>query len=277
MTIEFLTFGGGNQNYLDAATRLGRQAKESGKFDRITVENPYSLKSFHPTFFESNNIFMQQNLRGYGLWIWKPYLVSAHLRKLNPGDLLCYFDSGCHLNFSTTGAHKNWLRYTQIAQDRGVFAMHLRSNQFKRESIMESSWTTTALSDRLELNENDLMTPQIQATFFIIQKNANTIKLAESWYEIAREGNYKYLFGPHPNEGKPSNFIEHREDQSIFSGLLKKMNIETIEDESWFNPNWTKDGKKYPIWALRNRTGGDPFEGSLYNKLRWELRARFRI
>jgi len=220
---------------------------------------------------------MDENLRGYGLWIWKPYLALAHLTKLNPGDLLCYFDSGCHLNFATTGAHKNWLRYTQIAQDSGVFAMHLRANQFKRESIVESSWTTTALSDRLELNENDLISPQIQATFFIIQKNINTINLAESWYEIAKEDNYKYLFGPQPKERRFSDFIEHREDQSIFSGLLKKMNIQTIEDESWFNPDWTKDGENYPIWALRNRTGSDPFEGSFYAKFKWDLRARFRI
>ena len=34
------------------------------------------------------------NQRGYGFWLWKPYLINNKLQDLSNNDVLCYVDSG---------------------------------------------------------------------------------------------------------------------------------------------------------------------------------------
>jgi hypothetical protein len=50
------------------------------------------------------------------------------------------------------------------------------------------------------------------------------------------------------------SFHEPRHDQSLFSVLRKKYGSEMSDfDETWFGPNWTVSGDRYPFWSMRLR------------------------
>ena len=96
MTIKFLTFGGGGQRYRDASMRLGSEAENTQLFDKIYALTDHDLSSkLHLKFYKKFQSFLEENKRGYGYWLWKPYLISWAMQDLKDGDILVYADSGC--------------------------------------------------------------------------------------------------------------------------------------------------------------------------------------
>jgi hypothetical protein len=85
----------------------------------------------------------------------------------------------------------------------------------------------------------------------IFFKNIQRIRtFVDDWYTITR--------CPHFIDDTPSikenypEFIEHRHDQSCLSLLAKKLNLYSIDDETYFD--FTHNiAKKYPLWATRIR------------------------
>ena len=69
-----------------------------------------------------------------------------------------------------------------------------------------------------------------------------------------KANNFLYLkFEPQKESNNKSfKLIAHRNDQSIFSLLIRKNKIKPILDETFWGPTWKK-GSNYPIWATRNR------------------------
>ncbi len=49
-------------------------------------------------FWNKHKDFILKNKRGYGYWVWKPYLISKILKEINDNDILLYLDAGCELN-----------------------------------------------------------------------------------------------------------------------------------------------------------------------------------
>jgi hypothetical protein len=74
MTLTFVTFGS-HANYIDATNRLTDQAKQLEIFDEIKNYNSNSLKN-EPEFWDKHKDFCEKNKRGYGYWLWKPYLIK---------------------------------------------------------------------------------------------------------------------------------------------------------------------------------------------------------
>ena len=79
MVLKFITFGSHNggvhSNYIDAATRLANQVKELKLFDEIIVYTGYNLKE-DTEFWNKHSEFILNNRRGFGYWIWKPYIIK---------------------------------------------------------------------------------------------------------------------------------------------------------------------------------------------------------
>ena len=106
----FLTFGAGSQDYLDALARISRQAEDLQVFDKVIGLNDKDLKDDGP-FWEKHGHFIETHWRGYGHWIWKPYIILKTLLSMNDGDLLMYLDSGCELDFNHKGELDKYLEH----------------------------------------------------------------------------------------------------------------------------------------------------------------------
>ena len=94
MSKILITFAAGSQKYIDAANRLISQAISTNIFDKTILYTAEDLQS-DTEFWFKHGIFIENNPRGYGYWLWKPYLIKKTMLKMKHGDVLLYLDCGC--------------------------------------------------------------------------------------------------------------------------------------------------------------------------------------
>jgi hypothetical protein len=237
MTITFLTFGGPTERYHNNVDRICKEAGAFNIFNNIVGLKDDYLKN-DANFWDMHHKFIENNLRGYGHWLWKPYIVKKQLELMNDNDILVYADSGCELNVN--GLHR-LIEYFNIvnAHECGLLS-------FQMKHLLEKAWTK--MDTMAYLNASDLAnTGQLMATSFVIRKCAHTVKLVNLWYYISC--NYHLIDDTPSQLPNDKSFREHRHDQSIWSILRKQLGATIIPDETWFS-DWS-DGASFPILAKR--------------------------
>ena len=94
---RFITFGAGGQRYIDAGNRLLNQSNNVELFDKTTLFTEDDLKS-DVDFWSQHSNFIEHNRRGYGYWLWKPYIIKKTMEEMKDGDILLYLDCGCEID-----------------------------------------------------------------------------------------------------------------------------------------------------------------------------------
>jgi hypothetical protein len=226
----FITFGS-HDNYIDASIRLCNQAKSFNMFTTITAYTSTYLKQ-DLSFWKQHGEFITKHKRGFGYWLWKPYLILQTINQLKDGDILLYLDCGCELDLSEK---KYLLEYIEIVKKDKIM--------FCDTKCIEQMWNKQDLIELLNMNNKEYLTSsQNEAGALLIFVCDETRKFVEEWYTIACDY--------HNIDDSPSiipnckEFKEHRHDQSIFSLLTKKHNIFS-----------TRCIKSHCIKYLRNRSG----------------------
>ena len=248
---HFLSFGGGSWDYRRAAKKIGIEAINSKIFENIFIENDKTLRINHNAFYQSNSQVLESYKRGYGYWLWKPYLINYYLHKIPYGEGLLYLDSGCEFNIN----EKSLLRfaeYTELVKKEGSLAFSLGKNLYD-SNFSEDKWTKRATLEYLKIDNDLLNESQVQATAILMLSNPKNFDFLNSWMNICGAEEYRYLLDT--SESESEKFIEHRHDQSIFSCLYKKSGMFRLENEIYFGPDWQRNGEKFPIWGKRHRTG----------------------
>lgn len=243
-----VTFGAGLPNWRAAARRLGRQASESGAFVQALVYTERELASDYPDFARQHRGILSSRVRGFGYWIWKPYLLwkSLEFARRSGHAGVVYLDAGCELNLRSDAARLRLIDYQSIALSSGVFAMHLAG-------LPEREWTRLAVMDHFGLTRDARNAPQIQGTP-MLSASAEGVEFARTWYESCVDNDYFLVRDAKEDEVQEPGFRDHRHDQSVFSSLVKVQGIDTIPDETFWAPDWLDAGLGYPLWAARNRT-----------------------
>ena len=246
----FITFGS-HDNYIDAAIRLCKQAKSFQLFTTITAYTSFYLKK--DAFFWKYHGEFTKHKRGFGYWIWKPYLILKTMNNLKNGDILLYLDCGCELDLSEK---KYLLEYIEIVKKDKIMGCDTK--------CIEQIWNKRDLIELMNMNKDEyLTTTQREAGALLILVCDETRNLIEEWYTIACDY--------HNIDDSPSilpncpEFKEHRHDQSIFSLLTKKYNIFS-----------TTCIKSHCIKYVRNRSGNSKIKSKmnyipLYIFLAWIL------
>lgn len=251
MNLYFLSFGD-SVNYGQALARCEQQAKnfkdENGEqiFKDIFCVNEQDIQNNFPEFFEQNLEFIQNNPKGYGYWIWKPYLILKLMESLDEGDVILYMDSGCQINYNAVDRLKFY--YDKALEYNGLcFETDFDELMFTKMD--------TYLKVFPEKN-GGIDTPHIMATSMLLKTTEENKKFLKEWYEIAFDQKYRYIDDSPSVEENSEKFLDHRHDQSIFSLLVKKYNYfyKLFDETYWSNESWVSESKKYPIWATRNRS-----------------------
>jgi hypothetical protein len=79
--IYFLTFGGPDENYHDTVNRLCNQAKKMEVFNEIIGLTEKDLHNDKEFWSKHYNFIRQNKKKGYGYWLWKPYIIKKTLKK----------------------------------------------------------------------------------------------------------------------------------------------------------------------------------------------------
>ena len=207
-----ITFAAGAQKYIDAANRLINQAKMTHIFDQTIL---YTVKDLQEDteFWCKHGNFIENNPRGYGYWLWKPYLIKKTMAQMKPGDVLLYLDCGCEIDNKKTQLIKKYFEIVRLDKIIGT-----------ETGWQEYMWNKMDLIYDMKLvNQKFLYSKQRQAGAIMFCVEEKTIKIVNLWYKICN--NY-HLIDDSPSIRKNiPGFKEHRHDQSIFSALTKIFNI----------------------------------------------------
>jgi hypothetical protein len=243
--VRFITFADGNvYNY----ERILEEARVSKFFKKCKA---YDYKSLKDTdYFKKHSKFIKENKRGFGYWIWKPYIIWLNLLKMKEGDYLVYADSGCTINSEGVERVKYYysllerkdlicfeIKYdekTWNKMDCVLNVLKYKNSQFNLENIMESKQRTTSL--------------------FLLKKNNNTIKFINDWLNLSQ--NYQNLNDSKSENKNNISFKEHRHDQSIFSLLTKIFpDFECLQDNYSDEKNefLLENGKQRPFIPSRKK------------------------
>jgi len=204
-----------------------------------------------PDFYLKHHKFIRDHPKGFGFWVWKPAILSYILEHLEDDEIVLYLDSGCQFN-SSKDAKLRFQQYIEICRDRDLLVMQLS------DDFTDAEWTKHSTLEALDPHKIFRNTNQIQATLIFAIKSERSQQIAKKWLNQCIDSNYSLLVNPSDRDYQTSEFKDHRHDQSIFSLIVKSEGIFPIDDETWFYPNW-REGLHFPIWAMRNRTGGDMF------------------
>lgn len=197
----------------------------------------YSPKDIDIEFIKKySHIFSQK--RGFGYWLWKPYIILKTLEKINYGDYLFYCDSSAYF--------VNKIQYlidTMIKDKQDILAFEL--------PLIERQWTKRDAFILMGCDKEEFVNSnQILSGYILVKKNDFTLNFFREYFNFCKD--YRILTDS-PNElgyENYSDFIDHRHDQSIFSLLCKKYGIKPHRDPSQFGtwPNkYITNGRDYKI------------------------------
>jgi hypothetical protein len=259
--IGLVTFGAGLPNWRAAARRLGHQAAESGRFEKISVNTDHSMSTEHKEFFEKHATVLRPAVRGFGYWIWKPYLIEKALQEWgNEVDCIAYLDGGCEIN-SSPESQNRWEEYLHFTmQGKGRLVMQLTQ-------YPEHEWSKGDTLDALGLDADNRLSGQIQTAPSFFRSDSANQDFTHEWLDMCVVDNYHLVDDTPSHLPNSPTFQDHRHDQAILSGLIKKYGAHVIPDETYWAPNWEETGKTFPIWAMRNRSGVSVLDQSLNGKI----------
>lgn len=243
--VKFISFGGPSINYHRAVNRIVHEAKATDLFSSIKGYTDKDLRE--DTFFwRSHGQFLEENKRGYGFWLWKPYLIKKNLSQMKDGELLFYADAGCEFNVNKP---REYLldRFNRIRQERKIIGCFTCS---------EKSYNKMDLVKLLGMEEHPkyLNGGQHAATAFLLIKTPEITKLVDEWWYIATKDNYHFISDEPSISPNSKHFKDHRHDQAIFSLLTKKYNlfssISIRSETAIFNTPRNRGG---PVFSLENK------------------------
>lgn len=243
--------------------RVGRQAVESGFFKDVYLYDEHSFsESFKKQFAQQ----LQRGVRGFGYWVWKPYVVLETLRKIPEQSILLYMDAGCHINPRGREQLREWVERTAVSES-GMLVADLG------ESCLESYYTKGDLLDFFGIRDCPelCLAPQRAATVFLLRKEEKSIQLIRDWLSVF-ETRFSLVDDTPSQSPNLSGFIENRHDQSVFSILTKLRGIDVFPFVDLENQ------EKSPILPLRDKKLKLRYRYSLrrflskcWNKLRHSL------
>lgn len=230
--INLVSFGS-NEEYLNLSNDVLKQMSSLYKNSRIKLYNSSDLPD---DFLLKARSFP----KGYGYFIWKPFIVKDTLEKMDESEILLYIDGRTGFvnkknifNFQNKILKISWL-------NKFIKNKNYDCAFWQMEKNIEKIWTTGDLFKKfnIKLESNEANDSQFSATFFCIRKNEKTIQFIDSWYQFLLN-NYEICRDNISKEINSFDFIENRYDQSVLSLLLKtkftSLNKLIIRDEEIYN------------------------------------------
>jgi hypothetical protein len=228
MKTKFITFGS-HLNYIEAGNRLIKQINNLKIFTETKLYTSNDLEK-DKNFWDKHKTFIKNNKRGYGYWLWKPYIIKKTIENMKDGDILLYFDCGCEID--NTKKNNLLICFDIVKKDKIVGGL----------TCIEKDWNKMDLIKKLDMNNDKYInTKQRMSGAILLLVCDETRRLINEWYQIGCE--YHYIDDSPSIEKNIDTFKEHRHDQSIFSLLTKKYNL------------FSNHNIRESILILRNRTG----------------------
>ena len=220
-----------NHNYAKAQRINSLTGKWIAGFNKIIEYSPGDIDDV----FAKEHSYVLSIERGNGLWLWKPYFIYRTLCELSDGDFLFYCDSGAYFIRSIKAIER-------ISHNQGIWISHFPT--------ITCNWIKPDLFQLMDCdNEATKTSRMIHSAFIGLVKCELSMRFAKDWLDCCCD--IRMLDSVNRNYASTDpRFIEHREDQSVLTLLLKRYYSEltTHHDPTQFS--------RYPEEYWRNRCTG---------------------
>lgn len=163
---------------------------------------------------QHSDIFAQP--RGFGCWLWKPYLILRELESLENGDFLVYYDVGRPILPN---------RFVRPLQPLLAWCERQNGGMLPGVYIPEHGpnylWTKRECFVLMNCDQPHFWHhPQIQATYSVWQKTPEARALATEWLDWCTTPGVLTDRRSLPEVQNLHGFIDHRHDQSVLTNLV---------------------------------------------------------
>lgn len=216
---HFITFG--SKGFYDACKRIHKQADDLNLFDKFHIYYDTDLKN-DSQFWNEHSNFIENNPRGYGYWLWKPYIIFKTMLQIKEGDTILYCDSGCEIDLRK----KNKILHLINTVKKDLLVCGIPGYKTPNIPLLqEKRWVKQDLVYFLELESNYkiLNSQQRNAAILLLHKTPKTMEFIEKWYKLSC--NYHFIDDSPSIIPNDPLFRENRHDQSVFSLLVKKEDL----------------------------------------------------
>ena len=193
-------------------------------FDEVILLNEDNLDETIKDII--NDIRNKYDEKGYGYWIWKPYLILQELNKLNDGDILVFLDAHCKLD-KVKDKFNDIINYLQ---NKSLIIGLEGSDDYRN--------TTTKLRKAVEqylnyeYSDKELSSFQYEGGILFMKKDNFTINFFKQYFEIMNQNRDVITDIYNDDINNHKDFIENRHDQSVCSLLAKYYKINNF-DITW--------------------------------------------
>lgn len=215
------------KNFEDSRLRLNESALRHG-IQKVASYDEAFIRSTQ--FYEDHpHIFKHQ--KGFGLWLWKPFLVLEALLDSEEGDVIIYSDAGIEV-LSDLSPLIDICKKKDIV----LFANGNLKNKFwtKRDCFV-----LTGCDEKKYWNGM-----QVDAAFCLFKNQPSTRQFVRDWLSFCTD---ERILSDHSNVMGKKNFFGfhwHRHDQAVLSLMAIRNNIELFRQPTQF-------GNHYKLPELR--------------------------
>jgi len=219
----------GDEKYYGSLKALERSSLKNG----TDIFEKYEKNNLLGDPFWKNNIEILSQPRGAGYWLWKPYIISKTINKLDEGDIVLYTDAAVLVISSLQPL------FNLITEERGIIVFE-QGTPIHTNKIWTKRDTFRLMDCDEEKYWNDV---QLTATFSLWRADQKSVNFLSEWQ--------KYMENPRISTDIPckenfKEFKDHRHDQSVLSIMSQKYNLERFRDPSqWGNDDKTKTNSPY--------------------------------
>ena len=216
-------------NCEESAKKLIEQAKSMDMFSEIIMETNKICEDDEFKLALKNNQFksIYNTNKGYGMWLWKPYIIYKHLKRIDDNSILIYCDAGGR--FPNNPILKCWAK-NKLKEYFLFLDEHEGCMSF--ESGFSEFFTTKSEVFDYFNNYNiveDYLTQSRITNLHIMKKTSFSFDIYSQWWNICK--NNPYLFDDCICRKKTHDgFIDTRNDQSVWSLLCKSKNVAVHHD-----------------------------------------------
>ena len=237
----------GDDRFAQARLRIKTEAMFSRFFGEVRIFSPADLPGELRHFCEKT----AADARGYGHYLWKPYLVNRVVSDPKYDDKIVFWvDSGSWINRMGLS---EYVKYRESMTDDKPFVV------FEREDYHERQCVKRDVFHHLDA-EMFINTPPLMAGIFGFKVNDLSRSIIARWYEECSRN--IHLIDESPSKSGPEypGFEANRNDQGVFSLLLKKWDCYSRFPGGHILPELHESYlamTQYPFIAMRDRSMAD--------------------
>jgi hypothetical protein len=242
----FITYGDGDNNFIEAANRLSGQARNLNLFDKVINLDKTKLQSISFEYSNFVNNLDKSNKRPFEHWSAKAFAVlESQKQTFGEFDVVLYADAGCEIPNNLT---------SKYLLKKYLTDAYLKGGLSEKTGSLEIEMTKLELLKYLNVSSDLIYSNQIQDTWFIMKISTENLKMCLDWTTF-NNPKLKLIQDANKHE-ELSAFIEHRHSQSIFSLLWKMHEMPTMNQYNFEARRFGNfRGLSVPVQAIRNRTG----------------------